>query len=665
MRTAFSIFAALLILMTQTAGLARANDDMLPDAIMDPGPRPGHILVVDKAEQILYLYKHENHTVALEKVMSCSTGGVKGDKLVEGDKKTPNGYYIFNQKFLPRELSPIYGTLAYPTDYPNFWDKKMSRGGYGIWLHGINKPLVDYDSNGCIELENADVARMEELIHLFDTPLLTYESLTLKPAAELKAEAEKIKSFLEKWRQAWVAKDHATYRSMYDPAFVNSDGRTFDGWMTNKENVAKNYKNIHVEIKDLKIFRHRDVVVAVFEQDYRGDERFTSIGQKRLYLKNAGNSYKIAGEEFRPLPNTTTNKWLTASEKRLALETPPLTVAQVKPEALGMEAEEIRAATEAKAAAAEEVKALTAEEGALTEGEAKALAKAEAESLAKEEARVKEVAEAMTKAAAEAEARALAEAKAKEEAEAKALAEAKAKEEAEAKALAEAKAKEEAEAKALAEAKAKEEAEAKALAEAKAKEEAEAKALAEAKAKAEAEAKALAEAKAEAEAKALAEAKAKAEAEAKALAEAKAKAEAEEKALVVSRKMAVDAAKNWINNLDSDELIVAIVEDWATAWRSRDLEKYFAFYHPDFYYEDKNMFLRNFKSYKTPLIENAAVLEVGVSDFEVSFNAGTAMVSFRQDYRSDNWRDVGRKTLTLKKTREGWKIVAETWKALP
>lgn len=327
MNKALPLFILLLFLAVSRT--AAADDVLLPDAILYPERKAGHILVVDKAEQLLYLYRHdETGQVSLERVMQCSTGGNKGDKMVEGDKKTPNGFYIFNQKLLPRELPPIYGTLAYPSDYPNFWDKKLGRGGYGIWIHGINKPLVDYDSNGCVELENADIAQMEELIRLFDTPMITYESLVQAPASELQAEADRIVAFLETWRQAWVNKDHENYRNLYDPNFTNSDGRSFEGWMTHKVNVGRNYQKIHVEIKDLRIYRHRDVIVAVFTQDYRGDERFTSVGLKRLYLKNTGSGYKIVAETFRNSPESKTNKWLTAEEKRRALETPPLKVAK-------------------------------------------------------------------------------------------------------------------------------------------------------------------------------------------------------------------------------------------------------------------------------------------------------------------------------------------------
>lgn len=593
MNKALSLFLSLILLAFGQAALA--DDEMLPDAILYPGRTPGHILVVDKAEQLLYLYRHdENGKVSLDRVMQCSTGGNLGDKIVEGDKKTPNGYYIFNQKLLPRELPPIYGTLAYPTDYPNFWDKKLGRGGYGIWIHGINKPLVDYDSNGCVEMENADIAKMEELIRLFDTPLIIYESLTQASAEELRAEADRIVDFLESWRQAWVNGRHPAYRDHYAPDFVNSDGFSFEGWMTHKMRVARNYQKIHVEIKNLRIYRHREVITAAFTQDYRGDERFTSVGLKQLYLKNDGSGYKIVGETFRNSPESETKKWLTAEEKRRALEITPLAVAKAaganpdpnEPEssrasvevrsiaqALSREEPRIQAETTGAAEAAEEPRPW-AEFDPVVLNPAAALAEAGAQ-VAREAA----VSEATAGEAA---------ARARQEAEVTARQEAEAQAKARAEAAAEARTREQFQA-----------------------------------ARAQAEAKAQAEARAEAESRAL------------------------------------SAAEEGIRR-ELDKL----VQSWAAAWSRRDAAAYFEFYHPDFYYTAKRLDLEGFIDYRRRLIEEAEIIEVRLSGIEVRLSGDTARVVFRQDYRSDNVRDRGLKTLTLKKTDSGWKILAETWKAV-
>jgi murein L,D-transpeptidase YafK len=302
---------------------------MWPDSVLDPG-QAGLILVVDKTAQELRIYRSDGQgNLRLEKTVPCSTGMIKGDKLIRGDKKTPEGYYIFRQKLLPEELPDIYGILAYPMDYPNFWDQKSGRGGDGIWTHGVNKPLVDYDSNGCIELLNHDLAALEDSIRLYDTPILVAEQLRLVPAEDQKKEASQVLEFLESWRAAWSSKNLPAYRRHYDSRFVNSENRTFEGWMEQKRHIASLYNQISVQLEDIRIFWHRDVILVSFVQRYKGDNRFSSSGFKRLYLAKTPYGFQILAEEFASLPDPPPVKKLSFDQKQAALTTPPLAVASV------------------------------------------------------------------------------------------------------------------------------------------------------------------------------------------------------------------------------------------------------------------------------------------------------------------------------------------------
>jgi murein L,D-transpeptidase YafK len=324
------MLATMLAIFSSVPADAQDPETFLPDSILYPGNKPGYIFVVFKATQEMRIYRHDGEgDVWLEKVLPCSTGMLQGDKLIRGDKKTPEGYYIFRQKLLPSELPDIYGILAYPMDYPNFWDKNIGRGGDGIWTHGINKPLVDYDSNGCIELFNHDIAALEPYIKLYETPILVYDSPNFLSVDELKQQAEQITDFVQSWLTAWANKDLEQYAKKYDKNFYNSENRSYQGWMDHKRRLAQSYKQIKVTLTDLKIFRHRDVIVVSFTQNYNGDNRFKSIGSKRLYLSKTDSGYLISGEEYNNLPGLQPEKWLTAEQREQAFTTPPLAVAQI------------------------------------------------------------------------------------------------------------------------------------------------------------------------------------------------------------------------------------------------------------------------------------------------------------------------------------------------
>lgn len=601
-----SVFCSVFIfVLAALAPICGAQSDTLPDAIIYAGPKAGHILVVDKSEQLLYLYKNDDQgQVTLEKILACSTGKVHGDKMVEGDKKTPEGFYVFNQKMLPRELAPIYGILAYPMDYPNFWDKHLGRGGHGIWMHGIDKPLKNYDSNGCVELQNREIAALEELIELYDTPIIVYEQLSQAPARQLLEEASGILKFLESWAHSWATKDHGTYRSLYAPDFVNSDGLDLDGWMANKENAAKQQNDIKLSFGELKIYRHRDVIVANFIQHYGADGQEISTGLKRLYLKkNESGAYQIVAEEYSDMPQKATDKWLTAADRQkflgdgapvtlASLDAPPREAETQSPgdddktpedqsdgQATGEVSESQGEGSESQTETADGTGGqASAIVGKLNLGDevppppadetgerpedplvAESLEKAEEAALVREEARVNLEAE-----------------RAKNE---------------------------------TLVVKGPDKPQLTRRDEPPRRENPE--------------------------------------------------TEAELRALAAARDKLSGQADPALK-----ESLIAEVEAWAKAWNERDTDKYFSFYHPDFFFEDKKLDLPAFIAYRGALIKEAGILSVELSHFSVKVEGDDlARVMFRQKYRSDQVRDVGRKTLFLKKTDAGWKITAETWQS--
>ena len=295
---------------------------IVPDALVDPGEGPDrYVVVVEKASQKLFFYQYRSGNLYLVRSFDCTTGENIGDKMVEGDKKTPEGFYIFNKKSLESELASIYGVLAYPMDYPNFWDIHNGKKGGGIWLHGTDRPRVPRDTNGCVALENIDLIELESFIRLYDTPIVIYDEIQEADARDLKALAAKVKDFIEKWRQAWAGKDFDAYESCYAEDFISNDGKDYRGWMDHKKRLLKKYARIKVALDDLRIFRHQGMIVASFNQDYRGGSNFVSIGYKRLFIReNKDGSFKIVAEVWHPLPPKEPEKFLSAQVKQRVVE---------------------------------------------------------------------------------------------------------------------------------------------------------------------------------------------------------------------------------------------------------------------------------------------------------------------------------------------------------
>ncbi|MFT5728507.1 MAG: murein L,D-transpeptidase YafK [Desulforhopalus sp.] len=87
---------------------------------------------------------------------TCATGENPRTKKISGDAKTPEGVYFITEISQDNEIT-VFGSRAFHLDYPNvFFDKYDGNNGDGIFIHGTNKTLIPYSTNGCITLNNYD-----------------------------------------------------------------------------------------------------------------------------------------------------------------------------------------------------------------------------------------------------------------------------------------------------------------------------------------------------------------------------------------------------------------------------------------------------------------------------------------------------------------------------
>jgi murein L,D-transpeptidase YafK len=254
-----------------------------------------YVVLVDKSQQKVMLYR-SNNLLEPVKVYQCSTGENDGRKSVVNDKKTPEGIYYFINSFSGDSLSPIYGSMALPLNYPNIFDIREGRNGYGIWFHGLNKPLKPNDTSGCIALENKDIEDLASYITLFDTPVIISSSIEMATEQELEEKTKDITAIIEGWRDSWQNKDIDKYMSFYSRSF-KSGNKNWNQVKDYKTRVTKKYNEIAVAVDDLGILMNNNVVIASFKQTYR-TPAFESSGTKKLYITKNSEEWKIIGETF-------------------------------------------------------------------------------------------------------------------------------------------------------------------------------------------------------------------------------------------------------------------------------------------------------------------------------------------------------------------------------
>lgn len=100
------------------------------------------------------------------------------------------------------------------------------------------------------------------------------------------------------------------------------------------------------------------------------------------------------------------------------------------------------------------------------------------------------------------------------------------------------------------------------------------------------------------------------------------------------------------------------VQAWAVAWSAKNASDYLAAYTAD--YAPKGMSREKWEKQRLDRISRPKTIEVVLSDVSVALQDDThAKVSFKQNYRSDAYRDEVEKTLVLVKQDGRWLIADE------
>jgi murein L,D-transpeptidase YafK len=259
-----------------------------------------YAVIVEKQSQKLYLYSFDGSNQ--KKIdFNTSTGEVVGAKTREGDKKTPEGIYFFIKEYPKRDLAPIYGSRAFPMDYPNLLDRIAERDGNAIWLHGSNKSLKPRDSNGCVVLVNRDINRLAEFIELNRTPIIVVDKLSYVPVGSVANARKSIIRFISRWKQSLERGTYHEYLMYYDADYLPIISWWPD-WKRVKKAQRISSEPISVDLKKIMILRHKGVYVALFDQVVRFSDKEEYAGTRKLFLKDEGNTYKIIGDTYQVLP---------------------------------------------------------------------------------------------------------------------------------------------------------------------------------------------------------------------------------------------------------------------------------------------------------------------------------------------------------------------------
>lgn len=289
-------FIVFVLVFTLILPTAVAGDDSIPSFLLKM-PENEHAIIVEKKTQTLYLYSSNGSQVSLVFQAACSTGSISGPKEKAGDKKTPEGVYFLKDEYEDRYLTPIYGKMAFPSDYPNLLDLRQGKQGSAIWIHGTDKALKPMDSNGCVALENDQITALSKHIRLDATPLIIVEEITAAKTKELEEKGQRILQVLSRWILAMEAGSYHTYLSFYSEDYV-PDISWWETWLGVRRNALGKELSLKITLENTGIYGHDGIAVVLMDMVLSVGKDTRRLGKRQLFMTMADQGYTIVGDLF-------------------------------------------------------------------------------------------------------------------------------------------------------------------------------------------------------------------------------------------------------------------------------------------------------------------------------------------------------------------------------
>jgi len=327
-------------------------EKIIPNALiaMETNRPIDYMILVEKETQTLFVYAYDGQFREIKR-FRCSTGENRGSKKQSGDRKTPEGVYFINNRFTKRDLTPIYGTRAFPTDYPNYMDRFAGKNGSAIWVHGTNKKLKDRDTNGCVAMVNKDIDALDKYIDLHHTPIIIQKRIKYVHPSENEPVRISLIQFLRKLENLLMFGEpkaffsHFNYISDYYPKW-------WGAWEKMREDIKNRYPESRVQFTHPIILKHDRIFVALFDQqvisgsihrkpdpqNITSQENITSqaylAGKKKLFIVRYKEQWRIVGEEYQTSQTEVSNNApLLIAASHFSKQSHPM-ISSITPQAL-------------------------------------------------------------------------------------------------------------------------------------------------------------------------------------------------------------------------------------------------------------------------------------------------------------------------------------------
>lgn len=278
-----------------------AHTSQIPLNLLSVDRKYRHIIMVDLNASRLYIFRNDSEQPYLIEDYYISSGKKGAIKRREGDKKTPLGVYYITSHIPADKLPDFYGAGAYPINYPNEWDRRLGKTGYGIWLHGT--PTDTYSrppkaSDGCVALTNTDFIKLSPFVKVGETPVIIEKNIEWLSVNQWRKKKQELSSLLAQWGKDWESLDTRRYLSHYSKSFRGWK-KDYKTWVQHKLRVNKHKSFIKLDLSNINMFYYPgedNTIVVDFHQQYKSDNYSQSANKRQFWRKEKDGHWRILYE---------------------------------------------------------------------------------------------------------------------------------------------------------------------------------------------------------------------------------------------------------------------------------------------------------------------------------------------------------------------------------
>jgi murein L,D-transpeptidase YafK len=289
------------------ARLQRATEaipqERVPANFWRVGQDSAHALALDIERSRLYVFENRGGNLVRIADFYATIGKEGSGKAKEGDQRTPIGAYYLQTQIPRQRLTDFYGAAAYPLDYPNEWDKRLNRSGFGIWLHGVGSDTfarAPRASDGCIVVSNPDLRIIEKFIAPGRTPIVVAQTLDWVDRANAAKPSQSVLTAFERWRGDLQALDLPRYFQHYGAGFA-SDALDYRGWESQRRQLFARTDWARVDVSNISVFQYpgtQNVALVTFDQSFKSNKFSTQLRKRQLWQLAEDGRWRIIFENL-------------------------------------------------------------------------------------------------------------------------------------------------------------------------------------------------------------------------------------------------------------------------------------------------------------------------------------------------------------------------------